>query len=61
LYYKYKKSGSGTMTIPIAIAKALNWEHGDEINIIFDTKNGQKDIFLFKKERALIIEILVFS
>ena len=49
-YYKYETSGSGTLTIPIAIAKALNWNHSDEIQIIFDVKDGKKGIFLFKKE-----------
>jgi len=48
-YYKYNTSGSGNLTIPIALAKALNWEHKDEINVIFDVKKGQKGLFLFKK------------
>ena len=49
-YYKFKGRGSGSITVPIALAKALNWEHGDEINVIFDTKEGKKGLFLFKKE-----------
>jgi len=49
-YYKYETSGSGTLTIPIAIAKALNWKHGDEIQIIFDVRDEKKGIFLYKKE-----------
>ena len=43
-------SGSGTVTIPIALAKALNWNHQDEIRIIIDVKMNQKGLFLFKKE-----------
>ena len=50
-YYKYKSSGSGNITIPIALAKALNWKHHDEIGIIIDVKNDQKGLFLFKKEK----------
>ena len=52
-YRKYKGQGSGTLTVPIAIAKALNWEDGDEINIIFEAKNNKKGIFLFKKEEEV--------
>ena len=50
-YYKFKKSGSGRVTIPIALAKALNWIHDDELNIIIEIKNGNKGLFLFKKEK----------
>lgn len=53
-YYKYNTSGSGSITIPIALAKALNWEHKDEINIIFDIKDGQHGLFFFKKKRKAI-------
>ncbi len=49
-YRKYEGHGSGTIIVPIAIAKALNWEDGNEIQIIFDAKDNQKGIFLFKKE-----------
>ena len=49
-YRKYEKKGSGEIIIPISIAQALNWEDGDEINMLFETKNGKKGIFLFKKE-----------
>lgn len=48
-YYKYESSGSGTVTIPIALAEALNWEHQDEIGIVIEVKNGKKGLFLFKK------------
>ena len=50
-YYKFEKSGSGRITIPISLAKALNWTHGDEINIIIEVLNGNKGLFLFKKEK----------
>ena len=48
-YYKYKNS-SGKASIPLAMAKGLNWKHLDELNIVFDVRNGQKGLFLFKKE-----------
>lgn len=50
-YYKYDSSGSGTVTIPIALAKALNWSHGDKINIVFETRENQSGLFLFKKKK----------
>jgi len=50
-YYKYKTSGSGSITIPIALAKSLNWEHKDYINVIFKTINNHSGLFFFKKEK----------
>ncbi|MFX1504664.1 MAG: hypothetical protein ACFFDC_00995 [Promethearchaeota archaeon] len=49
-YRKYKSQGSGTLTIPISIAKALSWKDEDEITIVFEVMNNKKGIFLFKKE-----------
>jgi len=49
-YYKYKTSGSRSITMPIALAKSLNWKHKDDINIIIKTIDGQLGLFLFKKE-----------
>jgi len=50
-YYKFEKSGSGRLTIPISMAKGLNWEHGDNIGIIIDIKNGNKGLFFWKREK----------
>lgn len=50
-YRKYKSQGSGQISIPVSIAKALNWKDGDEINIIFETVDNKKGIFLSKKEK----------
>jgi hypothetical protein len=38
------------VSIPVSIVKALNWEDKDDINMILETKNNMKGIFLFKKE-----------
>jgi len=35
----------------IIMAKGLNWKHKDELTIIFDVKDGNKGLFLFKKEK----------
>lgn len=49
-YYFYKERGSGSVTIPVSMAKGLNWKHKDELTVIFDVKDGNKGLFLFKKE-----------
>jgi bifunctional DNA-binding transcriptional regulator/antitoxin component of YhaV-PrlF toxin-antitoxin module len=49
-YYKFEKTGSGRITIPISMAKGLNWGHKDEINILIKTINGQLGLFLWKRE-----------
>lgn len=51
IYYKYKGSGSGKITIPIALANALNWKHKEEIRIIIDVREGRKGLFLFKMDK----------
>ncbi len=32
-YYKFEKSGSGRLTVPLTLAKTLNWKHDDELNV----------------------------
>jgi len=49
-YYKFEKSGSGRVTIPVRVAKALNWEHDNKIGIIINTIDGQQGLFLWKRE-----------
>ena len=51
-YYKFESSGSGRVNIPIALAKGLNWEHNNEINIVIHTIEGQTGLFLFKKKES---------
>jgi len=50
-YYKYESSGSGSVTIPIALADGLNWSHKDEIIIQIKTIDGNTGLFFFKKEK----------
>lgn len=47
-YYKYDKSGSGNLTVPIALANALNWEHKDQIKIKVESLKGKIGLFFFK-------------
>ena len=49
-YYFYEKNKQSIVTIPVSIAKGLNWEHLDKIEVIIEVMNGNKGIFLFKKE-----------
>jgi len=48
-YYKYNKSGSGNLTVPIALANALNWKHKDQIKIRIKTIEGETGLFFFKE------------
>jgi hypothetical protein len=53
-FYKYESSTSATVTIPLTIAKSLNWKHKDTINMVIKTIDiegkNQIGLFLFKKE-----------
>ncbi len=49
-YHKYKGS-SGKISIPNSIAESLNWNHKNNIGIIIDIRNGQKGLFLWKREK----------
>ena len=35
----------------ISLAKALNWVHDDELNVIVEVVDGQKGLFFFKKDK----------
>jgi antitoxin component of MazEF toxin-antitoxin module len=50
-YYQYKSSTSASVTIPKAIAKALNWNHKDKIKVVIKTLEGNTGIFLFKPDK----------
>ncbi len=51
-YLYYESNKKSILTIPRAILEAanLNWNHKDEINLVIKTINGQKGLFLYKKE-----------
>jgi len=42
--------GIGIIFIPNAMAECLSWNHKDDINITIEVIDGQKGLFLFKKE-----------
>lgn len=48
-FYVYESSGSGSVTIPKKIAKALGWNHKDEILLELFSKDGNIGIFLEKE------------
>ena len=50
-YLFYESNKQSSITIPVGIARSLNWNHKDEINIVFDVINEYKGIFLYKKEQ----------
>lgn len=51
-YLYYKTNKQSIVTIPKAILDAnnLNWNHKEDINIIYKDLDGQKGLFLFKQE-----------
>ena len=52
LYYKSNKNSIITIPRPIIEANNLNWDHKDEIGIIIKEINGQKGLFLWKRENT---------
>lgn len=50
LYYESNKNSIITIPRPIIEANNLDWEPGDDIGIIVETMNGQKGMFLWKRE-----------
>jgi len=61
-FYKYESSSSATVTIPLSLAKALDWSHKDEINIIITSYKGQTGLFMYKREKSkpLFIPVIGF-
>ena len=49
-YLYYEDNKRSILTIPVSMARGLNWNHQDNIGIIVETKNGQKGLFLWKRE-----------
>lgn len=51
-YLYYEESKRSIITIPRSIIEAenMNWEHKSEIKILVKEIDGQKGLFLFKKE-----------
>ena len=52
-YTKYKGT-SGRIGINDEVAKALGWEHQDELKSEFETIKGKKGLFIFKEEKSKI-------
>ncbi len=50
-YYYYKGSGSGRVNIPIAIARDLGFKHKEGLCVVTKTIDGQKGLFLWKREK----------
>ena len=50
-YTKYKGT-SGRIGINDEVAKALGWEHQDELKSEFETIKGKKGLFIFKEEKS---------
>jgi len=48
-YYKFESTGSGRLTVPISLAKALGWEHSDNIVIRIETIDQKTGLFFYKE------------
>lgn len=49
-YLYYEENKRSILTIPVSMARGLNWGHKDEIGIINLTYNGQEGLFLWKRK-----------
>ena len=50
VYFFDEKHSISKITIPVSLAESLNWENKDEISVLFEVKDGQKGLFLFKEQ-----------
>ncbi|MFW9972992.1 MAG: hypothetical protein ACFFDF_22595 [Candidatus Odinarchaeota archaeon] len=50
-YHYYDSNKRSFITIPVSMARGLNWEHGDEVGIINLNKNGIDGFFIWKREK----------
>lgn len=55
-YLFYKSNKQSIITIPLGIAKSLNWNHKDDINMVYEVINGMKGVFLYKKDQDIHIK-----
>lgn len=51
-YQYYKGNKRSFITIPVAMARGLNWNPKDKINLVVKTFDGVTGLFLFKKEET---------
>ena len=47
-YQYYENTKRSFITVPRTLAKGLNWENSDEINILIENLKGNIGLFLFK-------------
>ena len=50
-YLYYEENKRSILTIPVSMARGLNWDHKDDIGIIVKTIDGQEGLFLWKREK----------
>jgi len=55
-YYFYEERGSGSVTIPVSMAKGLNWKHKDELTIIFDPEEDSLRFYMLGKKGRQKVE-----
>lgn len=50
-YHYYESNKRSFITIPVAMARGLNWKHDDKIGIIIKIMDGKKGLFIWKREK----------
>ncbi len=57
-YLYYEKTGKSVVTVPRIVidAENLNWKPKDNLYLVVKTVDGQKGIFLFKKEQEEVLQ-----
>lgn len=49
-YYYYDSNKQSIVTVPVSLAKALSWNHLDEITIEIKSFEGKTGLFFYKKD-----------
>jgi len=50
-YHYYDSNKRSFITIPVVMARGLNWNHDDKIGIIIKIIDGKKGLFIWKREK----------
>jgi bifunctional DNA-binding transcriptional regulator/antitoxin component of YhaV-PrlF toxin-antitoxin module len=49
-YHYYDSNKRSFITIPVSMARGMNWNHGDKIGIINHNLDGKNGFFIWKRD-----------
>jgi len=52
-YHYYESNKRSFITIPVSMARGLNWDHGNKIGIINLNKDGIDGFFIWKRKEGV--------